>query len=170
MNQSKQAYDKDYYRSFKGVLTLTYSKQRQRSRSRGHPAPAYTKLELGDWLIKNKSFKELWKVWVASGYLTSLKPSVDRLDDSKGYSFENIQLVTVKHNVSKSHTDIKAGNLKTHHIKIIQYDKKGNELKRFHSIAEASRRVGTPPQNIQRVCDKSGTAAGFTWRSENAST
>jgi hypothetical protein len=48
------------------------------------------------------NFYELYNNWIDSGYKKSDKPSVDRIDDYKGYSFDNIQLMTWKENNKKN--------------------------------------------------------------------
>jgi hypothetical protein len=50
-----------------------------------------------------KNFKVLYKNWVKSGYEKNFRPSVDRLDSTKGYSFDNIRLVTWKENNNANH-------------------------------------------------------------------
>jgi len=54
-------------------------------------------------VYKQPNFEELYNNWVKHGYDKWYKPSVDRLNDDKGYSFSNIQLVTWKENSDKQH-------------------------------------------------------------------
>lgn len=94
----------DYGFTEKGVIRIIYKTQRQNSKTRKMDLPSYTKKELKEWLYKN-NFKELYNNWVKSGYKKNLKPSVDRLDDFKPYSFCNIRLTTWGDNFLKSVND-----------------------------------------------------------------
>ena len=68
------------------------------SKKRGHTPPEYTLQELEEWLYGQDLFKKLYIEWEESGHNTLLLPSVDRLDDDIGYSFENIRLTTWEEN------------------------------------------------------------------------
>ena len=86
---------------FRYYLTRVWMSQRHVSEKRGHQPPAYTKQELGEWIKSQPNFQELFDKYIESGFDSWLKPSVDRLDDNKGYSFDNIQLITWKENHDK---------------------------------------------------------------------
>jgi len=98
----------DYDKTEKGVIRVIYKTQVGSSKKRGHGAVPYSKSELKEWLYRN-GFKELFDEWVSSGFDKDLKPSVDRLDDLKGYSFSNIRLVTWKKNRLHQYSDIMKG-------------------------------------------------------------
>jgi len=83
-----------YGRTMSGLIMSIYHGQKTLSKKRGHLPPAYSRLELEAWLKGHKDFYRLYKAWQASGHESILRPSVDRLDNSKGYSFDNIRLVT----------------------------------------------------------------------------
>lgn len=71
----------------------------QRSKLRNH-ALGITKDELFDFVLKtnSKKFEMLYLGWVAMDFHKWFKPSIDRLDSRKGYSLENIRLVTWREN------------------------------------------------------------------------
>lgn len=53
-----------------------------------------------------KDFKRIHKVWVDSGYKTLLTPSIDRIDNSRGYTVDNLQWLTKEQNsVKYNHSD-----------------------------------------------------------------
>lgn len=89
----------------KGVIRVIYKTQRRNSTVRKMPMPTYTKEELNKWLYKN-DFKKLYDRWVESGYDKNLKPSIDRLEDFKPYTFDNIKLGTWQENKNHQYEDI----------------------------------------------------------------
>ena len=156
---------KEYYKTIDGVLTKLYNGQKQRSKRRGHNPPTYTRLELKEWIMSQNNYEALWNNWIDSDYDTNLGLSVDRLDDYKGYTFENIQLMTWGDNNSKFKQDMISGVYNKKNKAIIQYDLKGNFIKEFHSINEASRVMKCDDSLIGRVCkNKTKTAKGFKWK------
>jgi hypothetical protein len=132
----------DYAKTEKGVIRVIYKAQVLNSKGRGHDKPKYTKQELAIWLYKN-GFKQLYDEWVSSGYETLKKPSVDRIDTFKSYTFENIELVTWKENRERQARDIVlgVGTGGKRCRKVGMFDKEGNLLREFVSISSAKREV-----------------------------
>ena len=155
----------NYRRSKNGLVSKIYNSQRVTSKKRKHLQPQYTKKELEDWMFKQKNFDELYKKWVYSGYEKLLSPSVDRLNDYKCYSFDNIRLVTWRENNKKSHLD-RLGCINKKCCKaVIQCDLSGNEIQEFDSLSEAERKTGVKNSSISYCCRrKNYTAGGFTWK------
>ena len=121
MNIQLQNPTAKYRRTRKGVLTNIYSKQVERSRRKNMPLPAYSLQEFHDKYLNDKKFIRLFNEWVEHNYLKAKKPSFDRIDCMKPYSFENIHIVTWEENRYKQRfevkriraTTIKATNIKT---------------------------------------------------------
>jgi hypothetical protein len=152
-------YDKEWKRSLAGVVCNTYAHQLQTSKKRGHPTPKYTRKELHSWFTQQKDFEELFRVWKQSGYIHSLKPSVDRLNDHFGYSFDNIQLISWKANREK----FKQINNRKRTVQL----KSGKIINTFSSQVEAGVKTGVSSGSISSVCSgENKTAGGFEWRSE----
>lgn len=84
--------------SEKGVIRVMYKTQKRHNKLRGHGEMIYTKEQFSSWLYSN-GFKKLFDEWVCSGHSNELKPSADRINDFKGYSFDNLMLVTWKDNM-----------------------------------------------------------------------
>lgn len=85
------------------MIGMIYNKQRASSRRRGHSMPEYSKAELKKYMMSNPKFRPMYKKWINSNMLSKLRPSIDRLDVAKGYSFSNIRLVTWDENMKADH-------------------------------------------------------------------
>ena len=107
----------------------------------------------------------LWNNWIESNYDKMTKPSVDRLDDYKGYSLDNIQLMTWEENKAKGSRDRKNGVNNKKSKAVLQYDLQGNLIKEYYSIMQAERETKISNVSISRVCNgKRKTAGGFKWK------
>ena len=160
----KTEYTRKYSRTIAGRATAMRGFQVASSRKRKHPAPAYTKTELLDWLIEN-NIKDLMGPWKDSNYHKNLAPSVDRLDDNKGYSFDNIRLVTWAENRDKMYTQRKScERITKQNRKVNQLTLQGKIINTFLSISAASRETDTCRTHINTVCaGKQESANGFKW-------
>lgn len=152
----------DYDRTEKGVIRVMYKTQVRNRKVKKLSAPEYSKLELSEWLYKN-NFKKLYEDWVASGYKKNLKPSVDRLDTNKGYSFDNIQLVTWGENFNFAVNDrINGIGTQGKCCKpVILFDKNNNEVCRFNSISKATRTFGYCV--FSKIKNKTSNKDGSYW-------
>ena len=99
--EERKIKDKAYKRTIDGLISRIYYSQKGSSKRREHNPPTYSKEQLHVWMTSQVNFNNLYINWVASGYKKDLVPSVDRLDDYKGYSFDNIQLMTWRENLDK---------------------------------------------------------------------
>lgn len=54
-----------------------------------------------DFASRSPELKKLHSDWVKSNYLRKMSPSVDRIDNDKGYTKNNIQFLTLSDNASK---------------------------------------------------------------------
>lgn len=140
--ENKKRIDEKARRTPNGVITALFWHMKRRSKKRKHAAPKFTKVQLTKWLYDN-GFQELYDGWVASGYNCWEKPSCDRLDDSKGYSFDNMRLVTWKENHDKNKRELERKSRKV----IQQVDLDGTVTKEWESIAQAKRELGFEVKN-----------------------
>jgi hypothetical protein len=94
-------------------------------------------------------FHELYDIWASNGYDRTLAPSVDRVDDSKGYTYGNIRLVTWAENDAQAHKDCKIGllNMGNKSIQVKQYTLQGEYIKTFPTVRNAAR-------ELERDCHK----------------
>lgn len=149
----------DYKKTKEGVIHNIYYAQCGNSKKRNHTPPKYTKKELVLFLKNNNKFKEIYDNWVKSGYQRGLRPSLDRIKENIGYSFDNIEITTWKANNHKSFEDNKKNNTK----EVIQF-KNGIEIKRYYSASEAHRQTKINRGHINEVCRaERGQAGGFYW-------
>ena len=152
-----------YDRTEKGVVRVIYKTQKTNSKRRNMPNPDYTKEELREWLYEH-NFKELYDSWVKSGYEKKLKPSVDRKDDFKPYTFQNITIGTWEENHLHQIKDMLNGTgTSGRQCKPVLCFKNGVIIGRYISRSEAVRQMG---YSIDRSL-KSGNPArknGFIWK------
>lgn len=55
--------------------------------------------------LADMHLKELISIWIDSGFQRKLSPSIDRIDNTKGYTLENMQFITHSQNVSKGNRE-----------------------------------------------------------------
>lgn len=159
----------NWRKSRRGVCITLWHHNVKNSIKRGHKPPEYTQKELIDWILSHKDFEKLYSNWVDSNYLRDLAVSIDRLDDSKGYAFNNIQLITFRENYLKSHQGFRDKTLfnptllNDGHVKVYQYNTKGHFIKDFISLSEAARQLNVRHQLISRAIKVGRYAYGYFW-------
>lgn len=90
------------YRSFNGYKYQLYKNRKSLGRKFKREL-TFTLEEFLNFLKKeNKKYTSLWKKWVESNYQKKFAPSIDRIDNKKGYTLQNIQLLSVGENVRKA--------------------------------------------------------------------
>jgi hypothetical protein len=107
----KNNYYEKYCKSKKGLVAKIYSTQRACSRHRGHQLPNYTLDELREWCYSQDNFNQLFEDWENDNYSRFSVPSCDRIDNDKGYSLDNIQLVAWRENLDNCFRDMKVGKI-----------------------------------------------------------
>lgn len=155
-----------YSRTIKGFSAKLYQNQVNRSKIRGHKPPTYSRKELTEYISTDEKFQKLYKEWVDSGYEKDLSPSFDRLDETKGYSFDNIQVVTWEFNNQKQHFARYSHKVKTNlvHKRVTQLTLDGEYVNQFNSCAEAGRITGLSYKNISAcTLGKQKSTGGFLW-------
>jgi hypothetical protein len=158
---------REYKRTRKGLLTEIYSQQVSNSKKRKHDKPEYTVEVFIQAILTSDKFEELYCIWLESKYKKELKPSIDRIDDKKGYSLSNIQIMTWGENNKKGNESQRSGSLDTSipHKKVAQYTLNDVFVKEFVSVREAGRETDILPQSISKVCNGKRTkAGGFKWK------
>ena len=156
-----------YNRTKKGLVSQIYGHQKKHSKIREHGQPKYTKVELQEWLFTQTNFDELYEAWINSGYLKNLIPSVDRLDDYKGYSLTNIQLTTWEENKKRGHEDRKNGVNNKNSKTVLQYTKEEVFISEYYSAHQAGRETSIHITSIA-ACARGviKSAGGYIWKYE----
>jgi hypothetical protein len=142
-----------------------YITQKRSSIKRGHQPPQYSKKELEEWLLSKKEFHEIFAKWEKSGYSQLEIPSCDRLDDYKGYSIDNIRIVSWRENKRKYAEDRLSGKNTKQSSRVAQYSTSGQLINEYHSMRHAQRKTGVEAISIS-MCTrgKAITAGGFIWK------
>lgn len=153
-----------YKKSKNGLIRGIFVQQKRSSKKRSHPLPSYSIDEFINWFYSQDNFEDLYQKWVNSDYNKNLTPSVDRIDDLKPYSLENIRLVTWSENLKKSHADklngVTGRDMKT----VYQYDKDFKFINSYHSTSYAAKQLGTSQKTISYRCLKyPKMTCGFYW-------
>lgn len=151
---NKKELDQKYKRSQKGLISKLYWNQVNRTKLRLHDLPAYTKNELKKWVFSHKDFDELYNNWITSDYDKNLTPSIDRIDDTKSYTFDNIRLVTWKVNNAKGR--------KSKSIKIKAINKNTKDVFYYKSLTECALNINAEITNISKcILGKRKTTKGY---------
>jgi len=151
-------YSRIYRRTKNGVIKDIYSGQLRHSIDRGHSQPPYTIQDLRKWVLSQQIFHDLYEAWISSDYNKWLKPSCDRTDDSQGYSFSRMQIITWFENSEKGRTGI------NRYKPVIQMRMDGTYKSTFKSAREAGYHAGISEKAIQSCCRGNTRYAGdFRW-------
>jgi len=156
----------EYWKTPVGRISKIYASQVTSSRHRDHSDPTYSRKELTNWSFEN-GLSSLHDYWKSSGFKKELGPSIDRLDPNKGYSLDNIRLVTWKENNDKAYEDRKiCRHITKQNRRVNQFSATGELLATFDSVASAGRASGVQRTNINQACSKNLSnklVGGFLW-------
>ncbi|APC44457.1 endonuclease VII [Pseudoalteromonas phage PH357] len=162
-NSKKVGNTYDY--SYKGVIRVLYKtmKRHQKLRPHNEDVLPFNKDAFKIWLEDN-GFQEKYEDWVISGYEKNVKPSVDRLDDYKGYSFDNMRLVTWKDNHNHQANDILEGKSRSGERchTIGKYTTEGELIETYISYQHVRRELGYCVHYSVKNC--SSCKGGFMWK------
>jgi hypothetical protein len=159
---------KTHNRTKKGLITRMYLHQLENSKLRKHNKPSYSKEEFIIWIESNNDFDTLYNNWVSSEFNKNLAPSVDRIDDYRGYSFDNIRLTTWGDNRNKYFSSVRNRINKKALVGVEKYDKTGVFLNEYDSIKDANLDTNINMSDISQCCQsRRKTAGGYVWKFKN---
>jgi hypothetical protein len=131
----------NYRKTQKGVLTNMYQHMKTR-----HEV-SFSLKEFQNRFIEDKKFIRIYNEWLKSGYNKQFKPSLDRIDNKKGYTINNTQMLSWTENRYKqSSFDGKRGR-KPRVIQLM-----GNKIiKIFQSQRHCVKELGISQGNLSSV-------------------
>lgn len=143
----------EYYKKFPWRKTLVVIKQRCENPN-NISYPWY-----GNKGIKcNITENEIKKLWFRDKAYLMKKPSIDRKDSNKDYTYNNCRFIELVENVIKC-------NKLTHKKSILQFDLDGNFIREWDSAKTASLILSLFSGNITKCCkQKVKTCGGFIWK------
>lgn len=159
--------NREYWRTPYGRISQMFAVHCVNSKVREHPAPEYTASSLYLWALAN-GLEVLVNVWSNADYKKELTPSVDRIDVNKGYSLDNIRLVTWQENNDAQYDARKTCSVVTRQNRSVrQLALDGSLIEVHKSIASAARATGAVRTNINCMCTGKNPAiksvSGFLW-------
>lgn len=165
-------YVRNRQRTLKGLIYKIYQNQKMTSKAMGRNPPAYTVDELEAWAMQ-RGFEPMWQHWVNSDYNKWECPSFDRLDNTKGYSLDNLQLVKWHQNLANQKKDnISEKTLHPNSRAIEAWSKSGEFVQSFNSLQAAIRWLdkGLKPNNVSNLTNVADgkpmnkSAYGYIWK------
>jgi len=137
--------NKEYRKTLPELISVIYNHQKQRSKEKGYNPPSYNKKQLREWITSQVNFNTLFNQWKNQDFSSDYSPSIYRLDDYKGYSFDNIRVCTWKENLTKHHNDRKQGI--------------------NNKISKAGRILNVSHSSIRKCCKgELKTVKGYNWK------
>ena len=121
----------------KGLLTNLYQKLKSRNAKKGYGELNFSLDDFKNWSEGIENFHRLFQIWCFDDYSKESKPSVDRIDPTKGYTFENMQWLSWSENYYKGIAEVAKKKEKP----ILMY-KDGFLLGKFRSLKEAQYFLG----------------------------
>ena len=172
MNKTPLVWQKLENRTVEFLIKEIYNRQKNSSKFRGHNLPDYSYEDLLKWVIVQPNFKELFDNWINSNCQTSLIPSVDREDDSIGYTLSNLLRITTWKENKRRGEILRGQGISKHkrYKEVHQFDFDGNYINTFHSALSASKtfNMETSANHIIEVCEGIRNYVGeYTWSYDN---
>lgn len=140
-----------------------YAKVRERSRRNNKQNHEFTLGQFREWLLQTDIHRLFWR-WQECGYKTDRRPSVDRIDPLRGYTFDNMQVITAKENRIKGDEE----KMVLWGKPVCQISLSGIVVANYPNIDMAYQVTKINRNNISSVLHgKRKTAGGFKWKFGN---
>ena len=172
---NKVEYSKKYRLEHKGDIkfwfTKTYGRLKRDNKNKFNLLLPFSKDEFKEWINSNYKYKleKMLNDYKESDYKKDLCPSIDRIDDYKSYTFDNMQLITWKENNDKGRISLKNKKQcsemakRVWSKKVIQKDLDGNVIATFNSTHDIERKLGYDSSLIARACRLNKVSKGYRW-------
>lgn len=146
--------NKKYRQSFNGKISRMYSSMKLRTKKKG-----YKEIINREAFIKfasdNMQYRTLYNIWVSENYQMKYCPTIDRIDNSKGYIEGNLQFLNQRENTIKGYLET---NRSMKPVRLI----KDNENLIFNSAKEASTFLGKYKSYIYFLIKNNKTYNGYS--------
>ena len=156
---------KEYYRTKEWLIKRMRKDQVSRCRKVWMDPVEYSKEEFRDRVLSQPHYNALYKDWVKSWYNIDSRPSIDRLDDYKTYSLDNIQLITRKENNEKWRRDKIIWRNRKWCKRVYQFDKDKKLIWEYFSAAHAWRITWAGKSHIGDCCSWKANTCKWFYRS-----
>lgn len=157
MNTKKQILEK-YRKTPKGVLTNMYNHQKYRNKKNGFGEIGYSLKWFQDKFIDDPIYTRLFKEWAESNYSKAKKPTIDRINNKKGYEKNNIHLLPWCENRFKQSMERRSRK------GCVIQKLNGNIVKIWKSQREAYKTLNIQQSMLSMaLTGKCKTAYGFEW-------
>ena len=144
-----------------------YVQMRGRQRRKHSAELLFSYNDFCEWL-NTQPFEELYEAYEVSRFDKNLAPSVDRIDDSKNYHFENMQLLTSADNSQKRRDQEKLAIVLQngyYNSSLYQYTLSGEFIASYKTSRIAALMTGGNAKAILAASDGSRVhSGGFQWR------
>lgn len=149
--------------TYKGLTANLYAKILERSRRNNRDNAQFNLGEFREWLSQT-DIHRLYGRWQRSGYKTDRRPSVDRIDPLRGYTFDNMQVITAKENRIKGDSE----KMVLWGKPVCQISHSGVVVANYPNIDMAHKVTNINRNNISSVLHGNRkTAGGFKWKFGN---
>lgn len=148
------------------VLNEMYFGMIKHSKNRNYSEPNFTNKQFKEWCFSNTEFINIYDKWAESKYNKWNKPSVDRINNYKSYTFDNIRIVTWLENFESAIQDILNGNNTKQCKGVYQYDLNGVLIKEYFSLRSAGRLTNLCPATIAEKAKLNKEYKGYIWSYE----
>jgi hypothetical protein len=148
-----------YRRTEKGVLTNIYAHILERSRKNGFPEPDFDCKYLHQRFLSDKKYLRIYGDWIISGFQKNMKPSIDRINNKKPYTKDNIQILSWAENRFKQ--SMERRSRKGEVCQILN----GKIITTFRSQRDACNKLNLGQSMLSMaLTGKTKTAYGYEWK------
>lgn len=91
-----RVHNKDYVKTAEGLAAQLANQTKASSKRRGYTAPSWNTKDFRAWLSSQTNYNTLYNNWMSASYVTLFKPTIQRIDTTKGFMFDNMKVVISK--------------------------------------------------------------------------
>ena len=88
--------NQEYVKTMPGICISLSNQIKSSDRRRKLNSIRWETNTFRDWLMNNEDFQNIFNTWTSSNHATSFKPTIQRVDTSRGYHINNMKVVMSK--------------------------------------------------------------------------